>query len=244
MCGEKTFNRYILPVKPISLGAQTATELKVIDGVLHHKDKPVGTVSTAEALVSFIDFLSHFSRKPILMGHNIKRFDIPVLLHHLKMNKMKGAFSEVIEGFADTLAIARAMLPKQSSYKQENLVKNHLQKEYEAHNALADVKALEELARTKLLCDVKQFMFPLDTVVLNQSLLPLVKAKIISTLIKTKLVNTGLGLQHLQLAHSRDSSAGIKLLLSEKGSNKKSRVTNNSAIIAKLQGYFDSIKTS
>ena len=218
--------------------------MNIVDGVLYHKDKAVQTVSTAEALVSFMDFLSQFSHKPILIGHNVKRFDIPILLHHLRRNNMKAAFSEAIEGFADTLIIAKASLPNQTSYKQENLVRHYLQKEYEAHNALADVKALEEFTHTTLACYVRKFLFPLDAVVLAQSLVPLVKAKVMSAAIKTKLVNTGLGLQHLQLAHTRDSAAGIKLLLSEKGPDNKPRVTNNSAVITKIQGYFDTIKTS
>ena len=56
---------------------------------------------------------------------------------------MRAEFEERISGFADTLLMARYALPGERSYKQVDLVRVYLGKGYDAHNALADVQALQ-----------------------------------------------------------------------------------------------------
>lgn len=105
-----------------------------------------------EALVSFLDFIQSTPTRPVLAGHNIASYDCPVLLHSLHQLKMVGAVKEAIAGCLDTLLLARKKFrkPDVSSHRQKVLVKELLGKEYEAHNALGYVIALQELYNSHL----------------------------------------------------------------------------------------------
>ncbi len=79
---------------------------------------------------------------------------------------MLSGFSSAVTGFLDTMHIAKKKISKSDldnhSYKQENLVKSLMSKTYEAHNALYDVKSLEELYHLKLQLnssEMSTFMF-------------------------------------------------------------------------------------
>ena len=209
----------------------------MLDGVLHYKGQPVPFVTIQEALVSFMDFLSTFPQSPILIGHNIKSFDVPVLHHHLRIHSCLGEFKRHMSAFSDTLVIAKKKLPDEQSYQLQELVRVHLGKDYEAHNALADVQILKEFTETKLGRPNVENLFHMDSITLSLSLAPLVDDKALSSVMKNKMVLSGLGLSHLKLAHSRDPANGIKALLSEPSADSKPRITKRHAIIAKVNEY-------
>ena len=121
--GEQKFEKYVLPSQPITKGAMEVTGLEVLGGILHCKGQPVPSVTTSEALLAFMDFLSQFPQPPVLLGHNIKTFDVHVLHHHLQSHNMCSEFKQYISGFVDTRIVARQALPGEPSYKQEELVK-------------------------------------------------------------------------------------------------------------------------
>ena len=82
VCGKDEFNKYICPVQPITKGASEVTKLSVINGVLCFEGNPVETVTVEESLVQFIDYIKT-TRNVVLVGHNIKRFDLRLFHYHL-----------------------------------------------------------------------------------------------------------------------------------------------------------------
>ena len=82
----------------------------------------------------------------ILVGHNIARFDIPVLLNSCKTVGI--SLDTSVKGCIDTLNIAGRLFTKGkdvSNFKQNTLVTELLNQTYDAHNAVADVEALQQL---------------------------------------------------------------------------------------------------
>ncbi len=160
---------------------------------------------------------------------------------------MLSGFSSAVTGFLDTMHIAKKKISKSDldnhSYKQENLVKSLMSKTYEAHNALYDVKSLEELYHLKLQLnssEMSTFMFGFDYFACSKSLQCLVNKKVLSAAMKQRLAKTSLGLKHLKLAHSRDPHQGIATLFGEKCGS-KARVTKSKNIVNKVTAYLSSL---
>ncbi|XP_066523102.1 DNA polymerase III PolC-type [Hoplias malabaricus] len=143
--GEQMFNAYLLPRCPMTFGASKVTGLTTSRRRLLLHGCPVDTIPITEALKRFISFLRTFNR-PVLVGHNCRRFDCPILLRVLRKFSLLEDFLDVVCEFLDTLPLSREMftLPK---YSQPFLVQFFLDKSYEAHNATEDVRALQDLYR-------------------------------------------------------------------------------------------------
>ena len=238
----KTFNRYIVPKKRIEAGTKAATGLSVKNGMLFHQGKPVQTVPLNVAVEDFTSFLGKLNY-PVIIGHNIANFDVPVLYNTLhKLNKIE-AFCNVTCGFVDTHKVAKSKINKNdlplASYKQENLVNTFVKERYEVHNALADVTSLEKLCNIKLKLspvELSSVLFTIDIYSHSQSLRILVDKKVVSTGIKTKLAWSNLGLNELKLAHKRDPENGICAIFCEPiGAKMTPRITKSKKKIITIQ---------
>ena len=77
--GEKTFNCYIAPRQPICAAASAVTGLTFSErnNQLYKNGETVDATTIHKGLLDFIEFLKSY-RKPILVGHNIISFDVPV----------------------------------------------------------------------------------------------------------------------------------------------------------------------
>lgn len=104
------------------------------------------TNSLREVLVSFIAFLQMLGR-PLVIGHNIRHFDCPLLARALNELNLRAEFESSISGCVDTLPLSREMLKDRclQSFRQENLVRELVGVNYKAHDALEDVRALQAL---------------------------------------------------------------------------------------------------
>lgn len=144
--GEHSCNLYMLPRCRIQRRAAAVTGFSVRRRCLYLHGCALPTVPLPQALAAFQAFL-HMLGRPLLVGHNIRRFDCLVLARALDEWQLRAAFQEVTSGFLDTLPLARDLLRDRGlqSYKQENLVKAVLGVSYPAHNALEDVRALQRL---------------------------------------------------------------------------------------------------
>ncbi|XP_051976016.1 three prime repair exonuclease 4 [Xyrauchen texanus] len=164
--GEHTFNLFMVPRCRMQPGASRVTGFRVRRQRLFLHRRPVLTSSLREALVSFITFLQMLGR-PLLAGHNIRRFDCHVLARALDEFNLRSDFQNGVSGFVDTLPLARQLLKYSGlqSFKQENLVKTILGVSYAAHNALEDVLALQKLYRalTPTANQIQQHIFTLDS---------------------------------------------------------------------------------
>uniref|UniRef100_A0A3Q2DNG0 exodeoxyribonuclease III n=1 Tax=Cyprinodon variegatus TaxID=28743 RepID=A0A3Q2DNG0_CYPVA len=111
---------------------------------LHHR--LVFTNTLKEVVVSFITFLQMLGR-PLIVGHNIRRFDCRLLAQALDDLNLRATFQASASGFVDTLPLARELLRDHGlqSFGQENLVRELLGINYKAHDALEDVRALQTL---------------------------------------------------------------------------------------------------
>ena len=170
-CGDKMFNRYVLPRKTITKGATGATGITYENGDLIRNNKPLSAVTIPVALMDFVDFIKTFD-KPVIIGHNIAAFDVPILFNRLKEFNMVAEFNSNISYFVDTLTLARAKYkrPHIENHKQETLVRTLLGKTYDAHNAESDVRALQDLYVTKLSdCNHQNAIFHLNSHVLKKS---------------------------------------------------------------------------
>lgn len=127
-------------------GASKVTGLRVRRQRLYLHRQLVLTNSLREVLVSFIAFLQML-RRPLVIGHNIRSFDCPLLARALDELDLRAQFESAVSGYVDTLPLAREMLKDRGlqSFRQENLVRELLGVNYKAHDALEDVRALQAL---------------------------------------------------------------------------------------------------
>lgn len=144
--GGHSLNLYVIPRCRIDRGAAKVTGLRVYRQRLYLHHQLVLTNSLREVLVSFIAFLQMLGR-PLVLGHNIRRFDCPVLSRALDQLDLRAEFVSSISGCVDTLPLAREMLRDRGiqSFRQKNLVMELLGVNYKAHDALEDVRALQAL---------------------------------------------------------------------------------------------------
>ena len=158
----KTFSRFVLPTKDISFHASRINkfQLTTIGGkkILHRGGIRLETVSQAECLESFVNFIAaskdqNNDAKVILIGHNSCSFDTPVFLRtvlryspHL-IPEMKALNVH----FADSLAFVRklirekceALKTEDGSFVKPNqaaIYRILFNGDFEGHDALEDVK--------------------------------------------------------------------------------------------------------
>ncbi|CAC5376455.1 unnamed protein product [Mytilus coruscus] len=116
------FSSYIMPNRAISSSASGITKISVIGSQMYHDIQAVPSKLQNEAFTDFNDFVKSFPVKPLLVGHNIKRFDCHVLYNALRCHNMWNEFSSNISGFLGTLKLFKLLYPKRPSYSQTALV--------------------------------------------------------------------------------------------------------------------------
>nr|XP_033491725.1 three prime repair exonuclease 2-like [Epinephelus lanceolatus] len=145
ICGERVFNVYTLPRRPLTESARQVTGFTVTDGSLFLHGKSVDTVPLVDALTSFISFLRSFRCPVLLAAHGAKRFDAPVLTRVLRRLSLHQEFQQVVSGFVDTFLLSKNLYRNLSSHSQQYMVRHFLGRTYEAHNAVEDATMLQEL---------------------------------------------------------------------------------------------------
>lgn len=126
--------------------AARVTGFRVHNRRLYLHRQLVLTNSLREVLLSFIAFLQMMGQ-PLVVGHNIRRFDCPLLARALDKLNLRTDFESSVSGCVDTLPLARELLRGRglTSFRQEHLVRELLGLDYRAHDALQDVRALQSL---------------------------------------------------------------------------------------------------
>ncbi|KAL6106355.1 uncharacterized protein ACO6RY_10247 [Pungitius sinensis] len=164
--GGHSLNLYVVPRCRMERGASRVTGLRVRGRRLYLRCRPVPTNSLREVLVSFIAFLRMLGR-PLVLGHNIRRFDCPLLARALDQLDLGAQFRSAVSGCVDTLPLARETLRDRGlrSFRQTDLVRELLGADYEAHDALQDVRALQALygALRPAAESIRRHGFTLDT---------------------------------------------------------------------------------
>lgn len=252
---EEIFNCYIKPGKKISPAASTVTGIQFENGKMYHNNREVEFSRIQPALQTLFMFLAKLE-KVVLVGHNCKSFDIPVLLSAIENNNLFESFmSTGVIGVIDTLPLFKECLPNLPSYSQPKVYEAVFENQYNAHDSLQDVIALSRLVEKiepsitvkssfsfSLSSVVSIFKFRKDAKPRCDSLLPLVQSKTISKCMVYKIANSGLSLTHIILAFKRDGQQGLENLLSEICENSKVRVTKSKRIIQSLSQYMHSLE--
>ena len=246
--GMSKFNQYILPSQNIAYSASKVTGITMNGGKLFLHGRPVESVSIKEALSSFLDWLASFGKNIILVGHNIKAFDVKHLLRHARLH---GIPLDILAGFVDTLPLFKSFFPGLSSYSQENIFRKIIGETYEAHNSLGDVIALCSLIKKGIpdVGSLQQFSYTCEwckgyVTFLEerdknvQTFHPLISSKVISKGLAEKAASSGLTYRHLQVAFKRQGESGLKSVLGEKF-NGKVRVTKSIRVISSLLDYLN-----
>lgn len=170
MSGGHSLNLYVIPRTRMHKGASKVTGFKVRRQRLFLHRQCVLTNSLREVLVSFIAFL-RMLRRPLVIGHNSRRFDCRLLARALDELDLRALFESSISGCVDTLPLARELLKDRSlhSFRQQNLVSELLGVDYRAHDALEDVRALQALYEVLQPTPevLRRHIFTLDTIESN-----------------------------------------------------------------------------
>lgn len=148
ICGQKAFNAYTLPRSALTESAKRVTGFTVSNGSLFLRGAPVDTIPLVDMLTSFITFLRSFHQPVLLAAHSVMRFDAPVLTRVLRQYSLQQEFQQVVSGFLDTFLLSKNVYHGLRSYSQQALVHHFLGKTYNAHNAMEDARALQELFNT------------------------------------------------------------------------------------------------
>ena len=156
----ESYNDYVLPTCNISLYASRVNKLsvKTVNGqrTLLKENVPVNSVPLSECLQNFITFLPSGSSDChiVLIGHNSSVFDTPTLLR-CGGHKFREALSSKHVYFADSLHLVKALtkdghesLNPEGKPSKSNLpavFKSVFNEEFEAHDAIEDVRALHRV---------------------------------------------------------------------------------------------------
>lgn len=219
--GKNMLNLYVSPRQPISSKASDVTGITFSfeRNQMYCHNVRVESVSIRQALLQLIEMMQTKSR-PVLVGHNIFSYDVPILRNLLQEFNLLSSFCKLIYGCIDTLKIAKREIPKADvpNYKQQTLVQKFLDIVYDAHNSEEDVRSLYQLFNLKLkqTCCAKD-LFPFNYLANIESFSAVIIGKVISKDTARKLSCTGLSLHHVQLAYKRNNEDGIKSIMQEHG---------------------------
>ncbi len=245
---EKEFDIYMVPKhKKIRQGASKTNKITYKYGVLKVNGQPVDAVFPEIGLKRFVEFICSFNN-PVLVGHNVKNFDCPVL-HNKLDGELLAKIQDKVVAYVDTCDVFKDAFPGRESYKQCDLVMSLLKHSYEAHNALADVTALQELCGLVSIDVMKKHAFSIDYIMKtmeydekvkanNATLSHLVVSKTCSKDMAKRIASSGLKYGHLKFQVRENGYDGLEALLKKQTSQDKPRVTKEKRIIKKL---FDKI---
>ncbi|XP_071150246.1 DNA polymerase III PolC-type-like [Mytilus edulis] len=219
--GMNMLNHYVSPRQSISSKASDVTGITFSfeRNQMYCHGVPVESVCIRTALLQLIEMIQKKSR-PVLVGHNIHSYDVPVLRNLLREFNLLSSFDNLIYGCIDTLKIAKREIPKADvqNYKQQTLVQKFLEIVYDAHNSEEDVRSLYKLFHLKLkqTCSGKD-LFPFNYLSIVEGFSGVIVKKVISKDTARKLSCTGLSLHHLELAYKRNNDDGVKSIMQEHG---------------------------
>ncbi|XP_063402102.1 protein PML-like [Mytilus trossulus] len=249
-----SINTYVLPKKPITPKAQEITGIKVEGSKMFCHDKEVKSVGIKEALKMLILFLAQY-KKNVIIGHNIKSYDLPVLFCALNNCSIMNEFSCSILGFLDTLQLFKSLLPGLTSYAQSNFYNTVLNETYDGHDSMEDVVALsrlfhhlapsteaKQLSSFSIDSAARRYDHNQKTKLLLPTLTPLTEKKVITLRTANVIAASGMSFSHLRISYARDGRQGIEDVLKEEDVNGKVRVTKSKKIVDAISDFFKSLK--
>lgn len=123
ICWDKSLNTPVNPNNDISEGTSKVKVWSFESGILKRHEKPLEPNNTDEGLKQIAMFFTPLS-KPFLIGHNIKTFNIPILIYKnlilwKKVSRIKFQVLFTILNYRRKMFEKSAVL----NYKQDTLIK-------------------------------------------------------------------------------------------------------------------------
>ena len=251
---DDVFNCYVKPKQPIGSKVTEITGLDFRNNVMHHRGVAVEAVSVETCLKQFVEWLKKY-HQVLLIAHNCKRFDSFRLMYQLRLTNnldLLASFTDVVCGFADTLPLLRTIHKGEIvNCKQVTVAAHVLGSDfvYEAHNAKEDVLVLQKvLLSCKQPSSIMNYSFSADAVLQEierdrclvnnvESLRPLLEHKVCGLATVRRIAASGLSMNHLKLAHSRNGEPGLMLLFGEKDANQSVRVSKNTHLARAVAAF-------
>ena len=112
---------------------------------MFYKGKEVEYTDGRSAMEEFVAYLRSIPGPKLLVAHYGRKFDFPRIKRLLDLVGV--VIPGNVVGCLDSLLLMRLLYPGEPSYKQGDLVSRFLGTGYEAHMALADVEALQNLVK-------------------------------------------------------------------------------------------------
>ncbi len=249
------FAEYVNPKVPVASSAEDVTGIRYnLGSGMTVNGKAVPTVSICTALKKVIGWLSKFPH-PILVAHNGRKFDFPILTSILGKLNLFDLFQGTVTGFVDSLSVFRKVYPGLACYKQQVLVQDIIGQVYAAHDAVEDVRALGKLFHHMHLSDQDFLSHSFQTSAVHHqlryneekaknitSLAPLVSQGVMKKHTADNIAGSGLCLEHLKTIYQRHGEDGLMDTFTSKNREGQPRVTNTKrtleAVIPKLVNYF------
>ena len=213
------FNKFVVPTQPISSGSELVHGIRynATSGQMTRHGVNVDAVPKISALTDFLTYLRCFD-KPVLMGHGIGTFDVPILLNQYHDIQLMDNFSSLGQVYMDTLVIARELIPPAEvpNFKLSSLVSQYTNVSVDHHDARMDAFAVQELfyARLQHITESK-YLYPILYPVYYDSFNDLLTRKRITYVNAIQLAKSGLSLRHVYAAYELDGENGMSKLLSQ-----------------------------
>ena len=267
-----SFSRFTTPTKEISPYASRVNKFKTtwVGGkkILHRGGNPLQTVPLRECLRLSVDFLEDSKRsnscdKIVLIGHNSASFDTHILLRTLQDNSQEllQRMNELNVHFADSLVLFRNLIKdKHEAFKQDDgsfakinqgsLYRHLFGTDFQCHDALEDVKALNKIlfksslhlspstivnksGTTELNPAIEEMNYldeshallkSFDGVISDSSQGGLMKKSIAK-----KLADSGIGYHHLKQLFETQGEQGLFAILANPPTNSRTRRVRGTA---------------
>ena len=267
-----SFSRFTTPTEEISPYASRVNKFKTtwVGGkkILHRGGNPLQTVPLRECLRLFVDFLEDSKRsnscdKIVLIGHNSASFDTHILLRTLQDNspELLQRMNELNVHFADSLVLFRNLIKdKHEAFKQDDgsfvkinqgsLYRHLFGTDFQCHDALEDVKALNKiLFKSSLHLSPSTIVNKSGTTELNPAIEEMNYLDKSHALLKSfdgvssdssqgglmkqsiakKLADSGIGYHHLKQLFETQGEQGLLAILANPPTNSRTRRVRGTA---------------
>ncbi|KAK0156865.1 hypothetical protein PV328_012193 [Microctonus aethiopoides] len=256
VCDSLHFEAYMMPKVKIHPKASEVTGFSVSNNRLLYLGNVVETVSLETAANQFLSFLKSCSSQILIVGHNIIRFDAPIIIRFMEEQGLLESLCNLTFGFTDTIPLIR----QGKIAKQDALAKLYLTgpewSSYHgtAHNALTDCLLLrgllehfsisDEVLKSKTLTTREFFQ---RRAVKEKQKINLPSLQPFKTCVSTAMLNTmaknGLTVEELKSEFKIHGKKGIEACL-EVQINGKPRVTVNKKIIQSVTDCAEKLLSS
>ncbi|XP_043271172.1 uncharacterized protein [Venturia canescens] len=242
-CGAQSFEAYMIPQQPIHPKASEITGFSVDNGYLLYFRQRVESTSSATAAKDFVDFLCNLNSQILIVGHNVIKFDAPLIFRWLAKHDLVEKMCSITYGLTDTIPLLRqGKISKQDVLAKQYLTSPEWNSFHEkAHNALIDCYLLngllehfeinDEVLKSKAL-SLREF-FEQQAMLRKQKtllpfLLPLKNA--VSRTMLNKMARHGVTMEELLREFQLHGNKGIEVSLGVRV-NGKPRITTNKRIV-------------